>query len=111
LLLAAGFPVRIAVALHHWQVGAHHDPSPERRIAGRGWLGPAGRGFLDVRGRDMILDSFSAAQLGSVVSLFVHLDAGFEKRDQTVDQFLPATNHVQAIFLLMLIQQLGETFF
>jgi hypothetical protein len=42
--------------------------------------------------------------LSCVVFVFFHFVAGLKEFDQTVDQFLAAADHVQAVFALMLIQ-------
>jgi len=49
--------------------------------------------------------------LRCVVLAFFHFVAGLKEFYQTVDQFLAAANHVQAVFALMLVQYPGETFF
>jgi len=110
--LAAGFPV-LTVVLLRWQVEAHQDPSPDWRKTGRSRLAPARRGFLEVRGLCSVPIGmvFSHAGLGCVVLAFFHFVAGLKELHQTVDQFLPAPNHMQAVFALMLIQQPGETLF
>jgi hypothetical protein len=42
--------------------------------------------------------------LSCVVLVLFHFVAGLKEFHQTVDQFLAAANHVQAVFALMLVQ-------